>query len=128
MKQRDRHSGKSRKSRKPKYGILSCAAYMYRMLWKYERGLAWTGALLVPWNLAMAALGLYTPVVTLRYLENSDRFSRVALVILGLLGAELLFSLAGDILKNKKGTSEMYIVSRMKYELKKVHLERDYYF
>ena len=46
-----------KQKRKPKYGMLSCAAYMFNMLWRHERGLALTGILLVPWSLGAAALG-----------------------------------------------------------------------
>ena len=58
-----------KQKRKPKYGMLSCAAYMFNMLWRHERGLALTGILLVPWSLGAAALGLYIPVIVIEYLE-----------------------------------------------------------
>lgn len=122
-------AGKQEKKqrRKPKYGMLSCAAYMFRMLWRHEKGLALTGILLVPWSLAAAALGLYIPVIVIKYLETSERFSTVGLIILGLSAADLLLSLIGSILQKKKDTAELYIVMRMKYYLQKFWLERDFY-
>ena len=116
-----------KQKRKPKYGMLSCAAYMFNMLWRHERGLALTGILLVPWSLGAAALGLYIPVIVIEYLEISEHFSAVGLVILGLSAADLLLSLTGSILQNKKDTAELYIVMRMKYYLQKYYLERDFY-
>ena len=89
-----------KQKRKPKYGMLSCAAYMFNMLWRHERGMALTGILLVPWSLGAAALGLYIPVIVIEYLEISEHFSAVGLVILGLSAADLLLSLTGSILQN----------------------------
>ena len=85
-----KNGGREKKAskRKPKYGILSCVGYMYRLMWRHARPLVFVGCFTVPISLAMSALALYIPTITLRYLERSNRFSTVALVILGLGLAE----------------------------------------
>lgn len=87
--------------RKPKYGMFSCVRYIYSLLWKYDRGLAFTGILTVPVSLVLSAIGLYTPTVILSVLDTADRFSFIALVIIGLFLAKLLFELSDNILNTK---------------------------
>lgn len=113
--------------RKPKYGMFSCVAYIYKMLWKYERGLAFTSFFTVPLSLMMSALALYIPSIILHYLEKSDRFSTICLVIIGLLLADMLFSLANNIINEKTAHSEHYIILRMIYQRKCRIYDRDFY-
>ncbi len=113
--------------RKPKYGMLSCVAYMYRLLWKYERSLVYTGVFLVPAALAASALALYTPSIILRCLGTSDRFSYVALVVVGLVLANMLSSLANSLISGKTDWAEMYIISRLEYHMHCRRLDRDFF-
>lgn len=113
--------------RKPKYGMFSCVGYIYRLLWKYDRGLAFTGILTVPVSLILSAIGLYTPSVILSVLDTADRFSFIALVIVGLLLAKLLFELSNSILNTKIGNSEHYVLLRMMYMWNCRQRDRDWY-
>ena len=79
--------------RKPNYGMLSCVGYIYRLLWRTERSLAFAGILTVPLSLIVTAIALYTPSMILRSLEEANAFQAVALVIIGLIMAMLLFDL-----------------------------------
>ena len=101
--------------RKPKYDLFSCVGYIYRLLWQTEKGLAFTGMFTVPISLGLSALALYTPSMVLRALETTDRFSAVALVILGLLLAKLLFDLADNVIRQKTLSSEHVVLMRMLY-------------
>lgn len=112
---------------KPKYGMCSCVGYIYRLLWKYDRGLAFVGIFTVPVSLIMSALSLYTPSAILSVLEASDRFSYIALVIVGLLIAKLLFELSSIILNTKIANSEHYILLRMIYMWDYRKRDRDWY-
>ena len=112
---------------KPKYGLFSCVGYIYRMLWKYERGLAFTGIITVPLSVVLSALALYTPPAILRVIESTDRFSFIALVILGLMLAKLLFDLANNIISQKIANSEFYVHDRMDYMLEEKERYRDLY-
>ena len=103
--------------RKPKYGMLSCVGYIYRLLWQTERGLVFTGIFTVPITLILAALALYTPSVITEVLETSDRFSTISLVIVGLLFAKLLFDLGNNIIAAKTECSAMYVLMRMTHIL-----------
>lgn len=94
-------SEKKEKKRKPKYGMLSCVAYMYKLMWKYEKSLVFTAIGKVPVDLVVSVLALYTPSIILRMLETSDTFSAVALVIIGLLLAGMLSALAGSLISAK---------------------------
>lgn len=113
--------------RKPKYGMLSCVGYIYRMFWKYNRVLAFVGIFTVPVSLILSAIGLYTPSVILSTLDSSDRFSFIALVIVGLLLARLIFELSSSILNIKIGNSENYILLRMIYMWNCRQRDRDWY-
>ncbi len=118
---------KKEPKRKPKYGMLSCVGYIYRLLWRYNRVLAFVGIFTVPVSLILSAIGLYTPSVILSVLGSADRFSFIALVIAGLLLARLLFDLTNSILNIKIGNSEHYIILRMEYMLNCAMRDHDWY-
>lgn len=107
--------------------MISCVDYMYKMMWKYERPLVWVGILYVPMSLALAALGLYTPSVILNFLEKSDRFTTISLVILGLVLANLLLALGKRIMEEWTQISESIVLMRMSYDVRCRKLERDFY-
>ena len=67
---------KKEPKRKPKYGLFSCVGYIYRLLWKYERRLAFVGIFTVPISLCLSALALYTPSAILSVLEVEQRLIR----------------------------------------------------
>jgi len=118
---------KKESRRKPKYGLFSCVAYIYRILWKYERRLAFVGIFTIPISLCIAALALYLPSEIISVLENSDRFSYVALVIAGLLFAKLLLDTAHCILNTKISYSEHYVLSRLRDIRRTRKYDRDWY-
>lgn len=117
---------KKEKKRRPKYGMLSCVAYMYKLMWKYEKSLVFTAVGKVPVDLVASVLALYTPSLILRVLETSDAFSTVALVIIGLVLAGMLSSLAGSLIGAKGEFSEMYLTIRMICLLECHMLDRDF--
>ena len=112
---------------KPKYGMLSCVGYIYRLLWNTERSLAFAGIFTVPTSLILSALALWTPSLILSALEKSDRFSTVALIILGLLLSKLLFDFANNFISVKIGNSEHYVLNRMDYMRDGEKRDRDWY-
>lgn len=118
---------KKQPKRKPKYGMFSCVGYIYRLLWNTERALAFTGIFTVPLSLILAALALYTPSLILRALETSGRFSYIALVILGLLLAKLLFDLANNIIQEKIANAEHYVVLWFGYMWNQKQRDQDWY-
>ena len=113
--------------RKPKYRLLSCVGYIYRLLWKYERRLAFVGIVTVPISLCLSALALYMPSAIISALETSDRFSYIALVIAGLLLAKLLFDALHCIINTKIGYSEHYVLSRLRDIRRTRKYDRDWY-
>lgn len=113
--------------RKPKYGLFSCVGYMYRLLWKYERRLAFVGIFTVPVSLCLSALALFTPSAILSVLETSNRFSYIALVIVGLLLAKLLCDLINSILSIRISNAELYVFKRMDYMWTARKRDRDQY-
>lgn len=118
---------KKEPKRKPKYGLFSCVGYIYRLLWHTERALVFTGIVTVPVTLALSALALYTPSAVLRALGTSEHFSYIALVILGLLLAKLLFDLANNLITKKIESSEHIVLGQMQYVWNKCQRERDWY-
>lgn len=113
--------------RKPKYGMLSCVAYMYKMLWTHERSLAFIGVLKVPVELCASALALYTPAIILRYLETSDRFSAIALVIIGPVLADMLTGIFRTVITEKISFSELFITNQLMCQFECRKLDRDFF-
>ena len=117
---------KKEPKRKPKYGMLSCVAYMYSLMWKYEKSLAFAAAGKIPVDLIFTALTLYTPSVILKALETQDQFSPIALVIIGLVVAGMLSSLVSQLISAKGDFSEFYLSSRLFCLLECRKLDRDF--
>ena len=113
--------------RKPKYGMLSCVCYIYRLLWHSERSLVFAGILTVPISLIVTAIALYTPSMILRSLEEANAFSTVTLVIIGLIMAGLLFDLCNNIINIRIDSSEFYILTQMQYIIACHRCNRDWY-
>ncbi len=122
-----RKAPKKEPRRKPKYGMLSCVAYMYRMMWEHERGLAITGICKVPAELFASVVTLYTPPIILSLLEDSDRFSVIALVITGLVLADMLSRLAGSLINSKTEYSELFLASWLGCRLRARWRDRDFF-
>ena len=118
---------KKEPKRKPKYRMLSCVGYIYRLLWQYERRLVFAGTVTVPVSLAITALALYTPAAILSALENSDSFSYIALIITGLLLSRLIFDLGNTVISVKLKNAENYVLKRMMYIWFKRDRDRDWY-
>lgn len=95
--------------RKPKYGLFSCVAYIFRFLWANERRVVFSAAAAIPVTLAVAALTVYMPSLILEALETAGQFSNVALVIVGLLLAEALAGLANSCVTVWNETNECYV-------------------
>lgn len=113
--------------RKPKYGLFSCVGYVYRLLWQSEKPLVFVGIFTVPISLGLSALALYTPPAVLAALERWDRFSPIALVIVGLMLAQLLCDAVNNIVSAKINSSEFYVLNNMQYLWNKTLRERDWY-
>lgn len=113
--------------RKPKYGLFSCVGYIYRILWQVERGLVFTAVLTVPVSLCLSALALYTPPAIMAALGKSERFKTVALVILGLLLAQLFFDLANNVILAIIQTAEHRVLAHLQHIWAKYSRERDWY-
>ena len=122
-----RKAPKKEPRRKPKYGMLSCVAYMYRMMWEHERGLAITGICKVPAELFASVVTLYTPPIILSLLEDSDRFSVIALVITGLVLADMLSRLAGSLINSKTEYSELFLAGWLFCRLRARWRDRDFF-
>lgn len=117
---------KKEPKRKPKYGMLSCVGYTYRLLWNTERGLVFTGIFTIPISLVLSALALYTPSAILSLLETSERFSTISLVIVGLLLAKLLFDLAQTIISAKVDYAQHRVHNQMMYLWQSKRRDRDW--
>ena len=118
---------KKEPKRKPKYGLFSCVGYIYRLLWKYERRLAFVGIVTVPISLCLSVLTLYMPSAIISALETSDRFSYITLVIAGLLLAKLLFDVFNCIISTKISYSEHYVLSWLRDLRRTRKFDRDWY-
>lgn len=128
MREKVRKEKKTREPRrKPKYGMLSCVAYMYRLLWKYEKGLVLAGIFNVPMTLVTSALALYTPSIILHVLETWEVFSYIALVAAGLVLADLFSSLLNNLIQNKEDFADSHILYQLTYQMDCRMLDRDFF-
>ncbi|MBR3996848.1 MAG: hypothetical protein IKI93_00720, partial [Clostridia bacterium] len=113
--------------RKPKYGLFSCIAYVYRLLWSTERSLVFNAILTVPIWLILAAHGLVLPSIVIGMLEKSDRFTPIALVIIGLLIFKLIVDVINNVIDEKIAVSKYLVQTRLRYMLEKKQREQDWY-
>lgn len=111
---------------KPKYGMLSCVRYVYRLLWDTERGLALAGIFMIPLSLVLSAIVLYTPSVILSALETPEHFSYIVLVIVGVSLAKLLFELAQNIISAKTEYAQYRVSNQMMYLWQWKRRDRDW--
>ncbi len=111
---------------KPKYGMLSCVGYMYRLLWNTERSLVFTGIFTIPVSLILSALTLYTPSIIISALETSERFSMISLIIVGLLLVKLLFDLGQNFILAKVEYAGHRISNQMTYLWQWKRRDRDW--
>ena len=118
---------KKEPKRKPKYGLFSCVGYIYKLMWEYERSLVFTAVLIVPVSLILSAIGLYTSPAILRVLETSATFSYIALVIVGLLVAKLVFDLANNVISHWIDFSEDQMGQLLFYLLNEKRRDMDWY-
>lgn len=123
----EKEKKKKEPKRKPKYGLFSSVAYIYRILWQTERGLAFTGLFTVPVTVVLSALSLYTPSAVLRALSSQKDFSYVAQVILGLLLAKLCFDLANTVIWQKISGAEHLVLMQLIYMYNYYQRMRDDY-
>lgn len=111
---------------KPRYGILSCVKYMYKLLWKTERGLVLGGIFAIPNSLVLSALILYTPSVVLSVVENSNSFSYIFMVIVGLLIVKMLSDMMNNIILSKNEHASIRVNNQMKYLWQCKRRDRDW--
>ena len=117
---------KKEPKRKPKYGFFSCVGYMYRYLWQNERRLVWYGVSIIPILLAASAFSVYMPPVIIRALERADRFSTVALVIVGLLLAAMLTEILREGVNVRRETAEFDVFYLLYHRKNITHRTRDW--
>ncbi len=113
--------------RKPKYGMLSCVGYIYRLLWNTERSLVFAGVLTVPIWLTLATFGLILPSIVISMLEKSDRFTPIALVIIGMLVFKLTMDIINNAIDQKLDASYELVQMRLRYLLEDKVRNQDWY-
>lgn len=112
---------------KPKYGMFSCVAYIYRLLWNTERSLVFTGIFTVSIWVILAVHGLVLPSIIISMLEKSERFTPIALVIIGLLVFKLVVDVINNVIDEKIAASNFLVQVRMRYILEKKLRNQDWY-
>ncbi len=121
-----RSTGKKKTVYKPKYGVLSCVRYVYRLLWNTERGFVFAGVFMIPLSLVMSAFALYTPAVILSALETEEQFSYIAMVIAGVSLGKLLFELAQNMITARTEYAQYRVSNQMMYLWQWKRRDRDW--
>lgn len=113
--------------RKPKYGFFSCLSYVLKFIWQRDKSIVLSSILSIPVSLILSAIGLYLPSAVLNEVQSADSFTRVAAVIAGFIGAQLLFRLIEIYLDSRRNDSETTLMWEMSYALHKHEAEMDYH-
>ncbi len=92
--------------RKPKFGMLSCVGYIYRLLWENEKFLALVGFAVVPLSLLAAVFGLYASPAIINAVGSGGSFGYIALVITGIVLARAIVNTASSMLDSVIRLSE----------------------
>lgn len=113
--------------RKPKYGMLSCQKWLLKKLWQWEKSMAVGAIAIIPTSVIIYALNLYTPSVIISKLETSSTFQSVAVTVLMLLAAQLVFSIIRNTIHQKQEMSASFITYRMEGDLQNEIADKDFY-
>ena len=100
---------------KPKYGMFSCVAYIYRMLWENERFLVFVGLAVVPLSLLAAAFGLYASPAMINAIGGYSDFGYIALVIAGIVLARAIVDAANGTLHSIVNNAEFHMLNLQAY-------------
>ncbi len=101
---------------KPKYPILSCVGYVYRLLWENARFLVFVGIAVVPLSILSAAFGLYASPMIISALGKYSSFGYVALAVAGIVLARAIVNAANGTLQTIIQNSENHVVSLLAYK------------
>lgn len=129
---------KEKNQKEPKrsaaFGIGTCVRWVVKDAWKNERSLIGISALFVPLAVILHAFGLYLPSVVLQVLETEVTFDPIALTILSLLSAQLVFRLIRIVLDAYRNISRTRgrfrffhgITKKMRQNDYLLHMEEEY--
>ena len=101
---------------KPKYSILSCVGYVYRLLWENARFLVFVGLGVVPLSILAAAFGLYASPMMINALGRYSDFNYVALTVAGIVLAWAIVNTANGMLQVIVQNSENHVMSLLTYK------------
>ena len=124
---KDKTKKKKTPKRKPKYGMLSSAWYMLKLMWRADKSMAFSAVATIPVRLILSAIGLYMPTVILRELEVSSDFAWIVAVICGFVMAQMIFSLVQHAVKKNIDISEHLILMEMDAKLYERLYDSDYF-
>ena len=118
---------KEARSRKPKYGMLSGMKWMWLYTVRDSKLMAVCAIAVIPLALVLYALGLYTPSIILDKLQTGGSFNTVALVIVGLLAAHLIFRVIKDFIDLTREKMNLRILYRMRFDMSDKEQDLDHY-
>ncbi len=116
-----------KEKRKPKYGMFTCHKWMLSKLWGWDRSFAVASIAIIPVAIALFALELYIPSVVLEKLQTASVFTNVAITIVALLTAQLIFSVLRNYFQLKQNMAHSYLTYRMEGEVFASHRNKDFY-
>jgi len=122
---------KEKRKKEPKrvaaYGIGTCISWVLKYVWKNARSLVWISVLIIPLTVILHAFGLYLPSVVLNALETELTFDPIAVTILSLLFAQLVFRLIRVVLDAYRDISRTRERFRFHHEVQKtLRCKHDY--
>ncbi len=113
--------------RKPKYGTAVCIKWLFVRMWQWDKSIVWMPVLMVPVSVVLYAFGLYLPSAVLDKLQTAGQFSEVAVMIVALLLAQMVFQIIKEWLDSVRDMAQLRNANRFYYELVKKEAQQDFY-
>ncbi len=101
---------------KPRFGMLSCVGWVYRLLWENERFLVFVGLGVVPLSILSAAFGLYASPMIINALSTYSSFGYIALAVSGIVLARTVVTASEGILRQLTSNSEHHVLALLAYK------------
>ncbi len=126
-KRKSKKNSEKEPPRRLKYSTSVCIKWLFRRMWQWDKVIVWMSILMVPASVICYAMGLYLPSIVLDKLQTARQFNEVAVTIVALLLAQLVFRLLNDWLNVVRSVCLNRNANRFYYELVKKNSAQDFY-
>ena len=116
------HKSKTEERRKAKYSTWICVKWGLKKVWQWDKRLAYIAIAMIPVGVGLYLLDLYSTSWILRSLETADAFMTVAMTVVCVMVAQMVFHIIRRLLSDADNLIGDVNSNRLWYEM----LERGY--